>query len=188
MTSAAPVPAPSPRPAPVRSPKKKGYAGSSRTRERSERAAYALEALDKLRRFFHHDAQLAQALGWDLATVADWRDHRVVRPQTAKVSLVLLLEQLCEEARAYLDSDAQVGQWLNAPLPNLRGCTAAVWLRERGRTGLRELTRGMVEWMPLIPDQDLEPIAGGQALANLNRVIEHDEAAREVNRMVAELG
>jgi hypothetical protein len=33
-------------------------------------------------------------------------------------------------------------------LPNLRGATPAQWLVARGHRGLRELTYGLVDWMP----------------------------------------
>lgn len=132
--------------------------------------------------------QLAVALGWDEATAAQWRDRVVVRPQRAKATQVLQLAELAGEARAYLDSDTDVGEWLNAPLPNLGGKSPARWLRSRGRTGLRELTAGMVDWMPRLPEGDLEPINAGQARAALGEAADHDEGAAELRRMLGGLG
>src|SRR5258708_2287494 len=100
--------------------------------ERSQQATLALDALCLLLPFFGHDAHLAQALGWDEATAAQWRDRRVVRPQRIKAMQVLLLYEAAQEARAYLESDTNVGEWLNAPMPNLRGNSPARWIRTRG--------------------------------------------------------
>jgi hypothetical protein len=157
-------------------------------RERSPEASLALDAFGELRRFFNHDAQLAQALGWDQATAAQWRDRLVMRPQRIKVMQVLRLAELAREARAYLEDDTSVGAWLNAPLPNLRGSTPARWVRSRGPVGLRELTWGMVDWMPRLPDRDLEPINAEQARAYLDEAAERDATAAELKRMLSELG
>ena len=48
-------------------------------RKRSRQATLALDAYGDLRRFFTHDVDLAQALGWDEATAAQWRDRRLDR-------------------------------------------------------------------------------------------------------------
>jgi hypothetical protein len=157
-------------------------------RERSQQATLALDAFGELRRFFVHDAHLAQALGWDEATAAQWRDRRVVRPHRIKAMQVLLLYEVAQEAHAYLESDTNVGEWLNAPMPNLRGSSPARWIRTRGPIGLRELTHGMVDWMPRLPDRDLEPVNTGEAMAYLNEAAEHDEGAAELKRMLADLG
>ena len=117
--------------------------GSTDARRRSPQASQALDLFDRVRRFFAHDSQLAQALGWDESTTAKWRDHSVTRPHAAKVAQVLLLQELCEEARAYMLDDFDVGTWLNAPLPNLHGSSPASWLRERrGWRGLRRRNKG----------------------------------------------
>jgi hypothetical protein len=155
-------------------------------RERSQQATLALDAFGELRRFFVHDAQLAQALGWDGATAGQWRDRLVVRPQRIKAMQVLLLYELAQEARSYLESDTSVGEWLNAPMPNLRGSSPARWVRTRGPIGLRELTHGMVDWMPRLPDRDLEPIHAREAMAYLNEAAEHDAGAAELKRMLAD--
>jgi len=155
-------------------------------RERSAEANLALDAFCDLRQFFSHDVQLAQALGWDEATAAKWRDRLVVRPQRIKVMQVRQLAELAHEARAYLGTDTDVGGWLNAPLPNLRGSTPARWVRSRGPIGLRELTRGMVDWMPRLPDRDLERIDAEQARAYLDQAAEYDAAAAELKRMLGE--
>jgi hypothetical protein len=100
---------------------------------------------------------------------------------------VALLAELAREARAYLDTDANVGDWLNAPSPNLRGTSPARWLRSRGHIGLRELTFGLVDWMPRLPDTDLEPIDEERARAYLEEAADHDEGAAELKRMLAEV-
>src|SRR5438105_7529994 len=156
-------------------------------RKRSRQATLALDAYGDLRRFFTHDVDLAQALGWDEATAAQWRDRLVVRPQRTKAMQVLQLAELARDARAYLEEDTSVGEWLNAPLPNLRGRSPARWVRSRGLFGLRELTHGMVDWMPRLPDRDLEPINAEQARAYLDEAAEHDEGAAELKRMLADL-
>lgn len=154
-------------------------------RERSRVAILALDAFGDLRRFFSHDVQLAQALNWDDATAAQWRDRLVVRPQRTKVRQVLLLNELAGEARAYLATDTDVGEWLNAPLPNLRGSSPANWIRSRGRIGLRQLTHGMVDWMPRLPDHDLEPIDAEEAQAYLDEAAGYDAGAAELKQMLA---
>jgi hypothetical protein len=132
-------------------------------RRRSRHAEAALQAFADLRRFFPQDTTLAEALAWDVATVAAWRAGEVVRPQKAKVVQVFLLRELCEEVRPYFDDDTDVARWINAPLPNLalvqrKGASPAMWLNARKTSGLDELTRGLVEWMPKIAEEDLEPI------------------------------
>ena len=156
-------------------------------RKRSRQATLALDAYGDLRRFFNHDVHLAQALGWDEATAAHWRDRRVVRPQRTKTTQVFQLAELAREARAYLETDSHVGEWLNAPLPNLRGSSPARWLRSRGAVGLRELTHGMVDWMPRLPERDLEPVDAEHARAYLEEAAERDEGAAELRRMLADL-
>ncbi|MEJ7567445.1 MAG: hypothetical protein WKF41_04185 [Gaiellaceae bacterium] len=159
----------------------------SRRRRPSNHAAAALKAFGEIRHYFPHDTTVAEALDWDIATVAAWRAGDVVRPQKAKVVQVLLLHELCEEARAYFDDDADVARWITAPLPNLvlparRGATPAMWLNAYKKAGLDELTRGLVEWMPKIPESDLEPVSDGAATSHSD-----DPAVREFERMLAEL-
>lgn len=172
---------------PVRRVNRKEPAGATQpvARERSRVAVLALDAFGELRHFFSHDVQLAQALNWDEATAAQWRNRLVVRPQRTKVRQVLLLNELAGEARAYLATDTDVGEWLNAPLPNLRGKSPANWIRSRGRIGLRELTHGMVDWMPRVPDRDLEPIDSAEAQVYLDETAGHDPGAAELKRMLA---
>jgi hypothetical protein len=45
----------------------------------------------------------------------------------------------------------------------------------------------MDDWMPRLPDRDLEPIDEEQARANLDEAAEHDEGAAELKRMLADL-
>lgn len=103
----------------------------------------ALDDFARLHVFFARDAPLASALGWDEATVACWRKREVVRPQVKKSAQVLRMLQLCDQVRPYMQSDRQVGQWLGAPAPNLRGASPAQWLNANGQRGLRELSHGL---------------------------------------------
>jgi hypothetical protein len=117
-----------------------------------------LDSFARLYSFFGRDVLLAGALGWDKATVAMWRRREVVRPQIKKAGRVALLMELCEETRPYLREDRQVGAWVSTGLPNLRGSTPAQWLMARGHRGLRELTYGLVDWMPRLPTGEVEPV------------------------------
>lgn len=142
--------------------------GSWGLRVSSARAVHALDSFARLRVFFGRDVLLAGALGWDEATVAMWRGRRVVRPQVNKAAQVELLLELCEETRPYLHGDLQVGEWVSTGLPNLRGSTPAQWLVARGHRGLRELTYGLVDWMPRLPAGEIEPVqedAAAKAIA-----------------------
>jgi hypothetical protein len=127
-------------------------------RAASAHATRALGCFARLYSFFGRDVPLADALDWDEATVAAWRTREVVRPHVKKAAQVELLLDLCEETRPYLQEDHQVGEWINTALPNLRGTTPAQWLAARGHRGLRELTYGLVDWMPRLPAGELEPI------------------------------
>jgi hypothetical protein len=127
-----------------------------------------LDSFAHLYCFFGRDVLLAGALGWDEATIAMWRAREVVRPQVKKVAQVALLLELCEEARPYLHEDLQVGAWVSTGLPNLRGSTPAQWLMTRGHRGLRELTYGLVDWMPRLPAGEIKPVnetAASEAIA-----------------------
>jgi hypothetical protein len=75
-----------------------------------------------------------------------------------KAAQIELLLECCEETRPYLHEDHQVGEWISTALPNLRGMTPAQWLAARGHRGLRELTYGLLDWMPRLPAGELEPI------------------------------
>jgi hypothetical protein len=143
----------------------------------------ALEVFASLYSFFGRDVMVADALGWDDATVAAWRQREVVRPQRAKAENVELLLELCEETRPYLRDDRQVGAWVTTPLPNLRGAAPSDWLRLRGRRGLRELVHGLVDWMPRLPAGELEPIDEKATAAALSRHA-HDPAVVEFQRML----
>lgn len=155
-------------------------------RQPSSQASQALKEFAELRRFFAFDAQLAKALAWDEATASQWRHRRVVRPQRIKGAQVRLLLQLCQEAEPYLDATTDVGDWSVAPLPNLGGRSPAYWLRGRGARGLRELVFGMVDWMPRVPERDLDPIPVDEDVDRLEGA--DDRAARnELNRMISEL-
>lgn len=127
-------------------------------RSPSAQATHALDSFACLYAFFGRDVLLADGLGWDEATVAMWRAREVVRPQVKKAAQVALLLELCEETRPYLREDRQVGEWVTTALPNLRGATPAQWLIARGHRGLRELTYGLVDWMPRLPAGEIEPV------------------------------
>jgi hypothetical protein len=152
-------------------------------RRRSPQAVSALDAFTSLYAFFGRDVLVAEALGWDEATVAAWRERQVVRPQRAKSDEVELLLELCEETRPYLREDGQVGAWVTTPLPNLRGATPAAWLRLRGRRGLRELVHGLVDWMPRLPVGEIEPVDERAAAAALSKQAA-DPAVVEFQRML----
>jgi hypothetical protein len=129
---------------------------------------------------------LAGALGWDEATVAEWRTREVVRPQVKKAAQIELLLDLCEETRPYLHEDRQVGEWMSTGLPNLRGMTPAQWLAARGHRGLRELTYGLVDWMPRLPADELEPIKERATSETMTPHADTPEAT-EFLRMLSEL-
>ncbi len=101
----------------------------------------ALDDFARLYIFFGRDAPLAAALRWDEATIACWRKRQVVRPQVKKATQVLRMLKLCDQVRPHMQSDRQVGQWLGAPSPNLRGHSPAQWLAANGQRGLDELAR-----------------------------------------------
>jgi hypothetical protein len=150
-------------------------------REPSVQARHALDCFARLYCFFGRDVLLAGALGWDEATVAMWRGRGVVRPQVKKAAQVELLLELCEETRPYLHGDLQVGEWVSTGLPNLRGSTPAQWLVARGHRGLRELTYGLVDWMPRLPAGEIEPVqkdAAAKAIAAHRRAPETAEFLR----------
>jgi hypothetical protein len=129
-----------------------------RRRAPSVQATRALDSFARLYPYFGRDVLLAGALGWDQATIAGWRTREVVRPQVKKAAQIELLLECCEETRPYLQEDLQVGEWISTRLPNLRGMTPAQWLAARGHRGLRELTHGLVDWMPRLSAGELEPI------------------------------
>ena len=124
----------------------------------SAQATRALDSFARLYSFFGRDVLLAGALSWNEATVAEWRTREVIRPQVKKAAQIELLLECCEETRPYLHEDHQVGEWISTALPNLRGMTPAQWLAARGHRGLRELTYGLLDWMPRLPAGELEPI------------------------------
>jgi hypothetical protein len=130
--------------------------------------------------------RLANALGWDEATVAEWRTREVVRPQVKKAAQIELLLECCEETRPYLQEDRQVGEWISTKLPNLRGMTPAQWLAARGQRGLRELTYGLVDWIPRLPAGELEPIEEDATPEAIVPPADTPEAA-EFLRMLSEL-
>jgi hypothetical protein len=147
----------------------------------SVQARQALDSFARLYCFFGRDVLLADALGWDEATVAVWRGRGVVRPQVKKAAQVELLLELCEETRPYLHGDLQVGEWVSTALPNLRGSTPAQWLLARGQRGLRELTYGLVDWMPRLPAGEVEPVqedVAAETIAAHERTLETAEFLR----------
>jgi hypothetical protein len=162
-----------------------GRAPRSRRRAPSAHATRALDDFARLYSYFGGGALLAGALGWDQATVAEWRTRQVVRPQVKKVAQIELLLELCEETRPYLHEDHQVGEWISIGLPNLRGMTPAQWLTARGHRGLRELTYGLIDWMPRLPAGELESIEGEATPEGLASPADTPEAA-EFLRMLSE--
>jgi hypothetical protein len=150
-------------------------------------ATHALDSFVRLCAFFGRDVLLAGALGWDEATVAGWRRREVMRPQAKKAAQVELLLELCDEARPYLREDRQVGEWVSTALPNLRGLSPAEWLAARGHRGLRELTYGLVDWMPRLPAGEIEPVDEG-ATREAPATNAGIPGAAEFSRMLGELG
>lgn len=144
-------------------------------RRPSPATAQALDGFAHLREFFARDTGLTSALGWDDATVAQWRDRRVGRVRRAKAAEVLLLLAVCEEAHAYLQHPHQVGEWALAPQPHLRGSTPAKWVRERGARGLQELTAWMLDAMPTRPlDTSPVDVSKVSSVQELRRQAEDD--------------
>ena len=168
-----------------RSRPRRRIAHQIKRRAPSAQATRALDAFARLYCFFGRDVLLAGALGWDQATIAEWRTREVVRPQVKKAAQIELLLELCEEARPYLHEDHQVGEWISTGLPNLRGMTPAQWLTARGHRGLRELTYGLVDWMPRLPAGELEPIEKHATSETRTPHAETPEAA-EFLRMLSE--
>ena len=163
-----------------------GRALGRRRRAPSAQATRTLDCFARLYSFFGRDVPLAGALGWDEATVAEWRTREVIRPRVKKAAQIELLLELCEETRPYLHEDVQVGAWTSTGLPNLRGMTPAQWLTARGHRGLRELTYGLVDWMPRLPAGELEPIEEHATSETMTLPADTPEAA-EFLRMLSEL-
>lgn len=161
----------------------------STQRTRSQAAVLAIETLGELQKYFEYANQLAEALGWDPDTVSDWLSDSVVRPQAKKVAQVILLQELCLEARAYLRSDSDVGIWLTSPSIRLEdGVTPSEWLLERGALGLRELTADMSSTMPKTPVGEIEPVDETKAtIVHAYAASKGDAGALEAARLVAEL-
>ena len=163
----------------------RGRPAEASGRARSKQSAYALKRFAELRPFFANASQLARALQWDAATVAQWRAGKVVRPQRHKVEQVELLARMAEETHPYLSDKRAVGAWLTTALPNLQGATPAQWLLERGPRGLAELTATLVDSTPRIETRDLEPIDEKFAQQELGRAAEQDAGVSEFQRMLA---
>ena len=163
-----------------------GRAPGRQHRAPSAQATRALDCFERLYCFFGRDVLLAEALDWNEATVAEWRTREVIRPHLKKVAQIELLLELCEETRPYLQEDLQVGEWINTGLPNLRGMSPAQWLTARGHRGLRELTYGLLDWMPRLPAGELEPIKE-PATSKANTPTPRLPEAAEFLRMLSEL-
>src|ERR1035437_1052170 len=142
---------------------------------------------DKLLGYFANTTVLAWTLGWDETMVAEWHTHNVAKPHKTKIRQVLLLVELCNEARAYLSTDTDVGAWVNQPLPDRHKSTPSKWIQIKGVAGFRELTYGMADWMPKTPNGELEPIDEDAAIAAMLATSEKDEGVREFRRMLASL-
>ena len=155
-------------------------------RRRSALAEAALIAFLRLRSYFSHDAQLAEALEWDEATVASWRDREVVRPQRAKVSQIGLFLDLCEDVRPFLDRNRDVGGWVTTALPNLHGASPARVLNRTGTRGLAALRSTLVDTVPRLTAGELEPIDEAESnIAPLDGADDH--AVDAFHRMLADV-
>jgi hypothetical protein len=154
-------------------------------RQLSNHAQYAREAFQGLRGFFKNDAQLAEALGWDEKTVAQWKEAKVSRPRRPNVLRVAFLHELCLEARVYLATEEDAGRWVTTPQPQLRGETPAAWVRDRGKTGLDELTLMFAEApLPAAADEPLEPFDEDEAVSTLLKNAATDAGVAEFARML----
>lgn len=157
------------------------------SRARSGSAVQALRAFELLRQYFESDAVLARALSWDVGTIGEWRRGRVIRPQRRKVTQVARLLQLAWETRPYLERDFDVGIWLTAPQPYLRGQSPATWLDANGGEGLQDLVRGLVDLMPRGVQGDLEPIDEESARRALQEAARDDKGVQEFNQLLEQL-
>lgn len=104
-----------------------------------------------LGRFFS-DSELMTALDWDAAAVTSLGD--VTESEALQVMLML---ELCDEFQAYLQDEVEVARWIITPSPHFPESPAAR-LRLEGQAALDEITHGLPDWMPKLPEEDLAPI------------------------------
>jgi hypothetical protein len=98
------------------------------TRARRGPSAHALEAhqaFAELQAFFGTKTALAAALGWSLPTLRGWFDSVPTRPREESIRDVIQLRDLAVAAGKWVSDPLQVGEWLLAPLAELRGSVPA---------------------------------------------------------------
>jgi hypothetical protein len=106
-------------------------------------------------------SQMAAALGTSRDTLRAWTAGKVpARPRVELLEAAEALLVLCRAARRYMPDDHQVGDWLTAPDPRLRGASPAKALRRYGRPGLDVLISGLALIAPPRPSGpvDLPPL------------------------------
>lgn len=145
--------------------------------------AQTAQAIASLRPFYRSASDLAGALSTSRDTVRSWRSSRPPRrPRRELVARAALMVALCREARRYMASDEQVGEWTRAPQPRLRGFTPADVILKYGRSGLDFLVDELAVLasaratgpldMPSLDDlrQSLADALGEEALERLERM------------------
>jgi transcriptional regulator with XRE-family HTH domain len=159
----------------------------SPARAKSAIALYGATRFQEIRQYFRSDLEVARALGWDPATVSQWRRGEVVRPSRRKIRQVELLGRLAEETNPYLSDPLDVGSWIAAPQPYLGGKAPGRWVDERGEAGLRQLVSSLVDWMPRLAQGELEPVDPQEADAALEAYAAVDEGSQEFKKFLSEL-
>ena len=126
-------------------------------RSRSVRSKQAQAIAVELRTYFRSIAQLAAALGTSRDTLRAWTAGTVPsRPRVELLDAAQSLLVLCRAARRYMPDDHQVGDWVTAPDPRLRGASPAKALRRYGRPGLDVLVSGLALIAPSRPTGPVE--------------------------------
>lgn len=122
-------------------------ARTRRSRGRDSPSAQALEAhraLAELQRFFDTKTALAKALGWSLPTLRGWFASAPTRPRHESIRDVIQLRDLAVAAGKWVSDPLQVGEWLLAPLPELRGSIPARLAVDLPADGVELLINDMV--------------------------------------------
>ncbi len=160
-------------------------AGGSRRRARTDRSARAKRVVGELRNYFRSATQLALALGTSRDTVRMWSAARTpARPRVELLDAAELLLILCRAARRYVANDLDVGDWVSAPDPRLRGASPAQALRRNGREALQDLLAGLALVAPPRPDGPVDL----PSLDDLRTALAHGigtEAARRIERIAS---
>ncbi len=160
-------------------------ADGSRRRARTDRSARAKRVVGELRNYFRSATQLALALGTSRDTVRVWSAARApARPRVELLDAAELLLVLCRAARRYVADDLDVGDWVSAPDPRLRGASPAQALRRNGREALEELLAGLALVAPPRPEGPVDL----PSLDDLRIALAHGigtDAARRIERIAS---